>query len=45
MKLSLGTKFNGPAIIEQGDTTTIIEPDMRAEVDEYGNILVEVVNL
>ena len=34
-------QFQGPAIIEQVDTTTVIEPDMVARVDAYQNILVE----
>ena len=36
-----GQHFSGPAIIEQADTTTVIEPDMMAKVDAAGNILVE----
>ncbi len=40
MKLPLGASFSGPAIIEQGDTTTIVEPDMLAEVDTLGNIVI-----
>jgi N-methylhydantoinase A len=36
-----GQYFSGPAIIEQADTTTVIEPDMLARVDGLGNILVE----
>lgn len=36
-----GNVFAGPAIIEQVDTTAVIEPDMRARVDVYGNILIE----
>jgi N-methylhydantoinase A len=42
LKLPLGAKFNGPAIVEQGDTTTVIEPDMQVEVDNYGNLVVAV---
>ena len=34
--------FNGPAIVEQTDTTVVIEPDMKASVDERGNLLVKV---
>ncbi len=30
----------GPAIVEQLDTTTVIHPEQRATVDEYGNILI-----
>lgn len=37
-----GMTFDGPAIVEQSDTTTVIEPGMRARVDAYGNLLVEV---
>ena len=39
--LSPGHSFAGPAIVEQGDTTAVIEPGMVARVDGYGNILVE----
>ena len=34
--------LTGPAIVEQPDTTTVIEPGMHARVDAYGNLLVEV---
>jgi N-methylhydantoinase A len=37
-----GMTFTGPAIIEQSDTTTVIEPGMSARVDAFHNILVEV---
>ena len=37
-----GMVLSGPAIVEQPDTTTVIEPGMRARVDAYGNLLVEV---
>jgi N-methylhydantoinase A len=36
-----GHVFTGPAIVEQVDTTAVIEPDMRARVDVFGNILIE----
>ena len=39
-KLPLGSKFDGPAIIEQGDTTTVVEPDMQVVVDGFGNLVV-----
>jgi N-methylhydantoinase A/oxoprolinase/acetone carboxylase beta subunit len=32
--------IHGPAIIEQSDTTTVIEPDMGLSVDNQGNLLV-----
>jgi N-methylhydantoinase A len=37
-----GMVLSGPAIVEQPDTTTVIEPGMRARVDAYANLLVEV---
>jgi N-methylhydantoinase A len=36
-----GDVFEGPAIIEQADTTSVIEPGMKVRVDGLGNILVE----
>ena len=39
--LQPGQSFTGPAIIEQADTTAVIEPGMHARVDGFGNILVE----
>lgn len=36
-----GAVFQGPAIVEQADTTTVIEPGLAARVDPQGNILVE----
>jgi N-methylhydantoinase A len=41
-QLAPGTVIDGPAIIEQADTTTVIEPGMRARVDGFNNILVEI---
>ncbi|SMH30652.1 N-methylhydantoinase A [Mesorhizobium australicum] len=37
-----GMTLTGPAIIEQADTTTVIEPGMAAVVDRFSNVLVEV---
>ncbi|MGE0230521.1 MAG: hydantoinase/oxoprolinase family protein [Flavobacteriaceae bacterium] len=39
--LTPGSRFTGPAIVEQPDTTTVIEPGMKARVDAFNNILVE----
>ncbi len=39
---SLPESFEGPAIIEQLDCTTVLEPGSRARVDALGNLLVEV---
>jgi N-methylhydantoinase A len=37
-----GMWFTGPAIIEQADTTTVVEPGMRCRVDALANLVVEV---
>ena len=36
--LGLGARFNGPAIIEQYDATTIVYPDWEVHVGDYGVI-------
>jgi len=33
-------KFKGPAVIEQLDTTTVVEPENHVEVDEAGNLII-----
>lgn len=37
-KLSSGDVLEGPAIIEEMDSTTIIHPRYKADVDRYGNV-------
>jgi N-methylhydantoinase A/oxoprolinase/acetone carboxylase beta subunit len=37
-----GAQVDGPAIIEQGDSTTFLFPENCAVVDEYNNIVVDV---
>jgi N-methylhydantoinase A len=39
---SLPARFEGPAIVEQLDCTTVLEPGNRAEVDALGNLKVTV---
>ena len=41
-RLPWGERVDGPAIIEQPDTTTWLEPGIAATVDEAGNLLLEV---
>jgi N-methylhydantoinase A len=36
-----GDKVDGPAIVVQDDTTTVIEPGYRGAVDRFGNIRIE----
>lgn len=38
-RLKDGDKLAGPAIITEMDSNTIIMPDHRAEIDQFGNIL------
>ena len=40
--LAPGTTLEGPAIIEQLDTTTVLPAGFRAVVDEAGNLIVDV---
>jgi N-methylhydantoinase A len=40
--LAPGMCFDGPAIVEQSDTTTVVEPGMDVTVDPKGNLLVKV---
>jgi N-methylhydantoinase A len=38
-RLPRGATFTGPAVIEQADTTTLVEPDMTMHVDTAGNLI------
>ena len=38
--LKAGDSFNGPAIIEEGASVTIIRPEYEVKIDLYGNILI-----
>lgn len=37
-----GTRFSGPAIVEQTDATTVIPPGCNVSVDEFGNLILQV---
>jgi len=41
-RLPTGVRFDGPAIVEQLDTTTVVEPDNRVEMDDDGNLIISV---
>lgn len=41
-RLPLDNRFEGPAIIQQLDATTVIEPGDETEVDALGNLLVTI---
>jgi N-methylhydantoinase A len=40
--LTPGKRFTGPAIVEQLDTTVLVEPGQAVEVDALGNLVVDV---
>lgn len=40
-ELPVGAIVKGPAILEQQDTTILVEPDLQARVDKLGNIVLE----
>ena len=39
-QLAAGAVIEGPAIVEEMDSTTVIHPGFLAEVDRYGNLLI-----
>ena len=41
-KLPKAARFDGPAIVEQLDTTTIVEPGSTVEMDAIGNLIITV---
>ena len=41
LSLPVGTVVTGPAILEQPDTTVLIEPGLQGRVDEFGNTIIE----
>ena len=41
-KLAKGVSFDGPAIIEEAGSTTVIFPGQQVEVDDYGNLHIAV---
>ena len=40
LSLPAGARLAGPAIIEQADATTVLDPGLVADVDRLGNLLV-----
>lgn len=41
LDLPVGAEIAGPAILEQPDSTIVVDPGLKARVDEYGNLIVE----
>ena len=40
-RLRAGDRIEGPAVIEQYDSTTVVPPGLVAEIDRFGNIVVD----
>ena len=40
LQLPVGAEIFGPAILEQGDATTFIDPGLAGRVDRFGNVVV-----
>jgi N-methylhydantoinase A len=41
-KLSAQIHFEGPALVVQFDSTTLIEPNSKVETDIFGNLIINV---
>ena len=41
-RLPAGARFEGPAIVQQSDCTSVVEPGNRASLDAIGNLILEV---
>jgi len=41
-KLHAGNRLRGPAIIEHMDSTTLVHPGQAAQIDRFGNIIIEI---
>lgn len=39
-KLPTEERFDGPSVVEQSDTTTVIYPDQIGKIDENGNLII-----
>ena len=40
LNLAVGSVIEGPAIMEQSDTTIFVDPGLQATVDQYGNLVI-----
>ncbi len=39
LALPVGAEITGPAILEQPDTTIVVDPGLTGRVDRFGNIV------
>jgi 5-oxoprolinase (ATP-hydrolysing) len=40
--LKAGTELEGPAIVNQYDSTTVIPPGLTAQIDRFGNVIIAI---
>lgn len=40
LELGIGATVQGPAILEQADTTIFVDPGLEGRVDEFGNLII-----
>ncbi|MEP3115981.1 hydantoinase/oxoprolinase family protein [Nisaea sp.] len=40
LSLPVGAEVPGPAVLEQADTTILVDPDLTGTVDSYGNLVI-----
>jgi len=40
LSLPVGATIEGPAILEQPDATTVVDPGLAARVDDFGNLII-----
>ena len=40
--LNAGSELEGPAIINQYDSTTVIPPGLTAQIDRFGNVVIAI---
>lgn len=41
-RLPNGGSFDGPAVVEGPESTVVVQPGQRVDIDDYGNLVVEV---
>ena len=41
-EIPAGVSFAGPAVVEQLDSTTVIPPGVKVEIDQYMNIIMRI---
>ena len=41
LALPVGARVEGPAILEQADTTIFIDPGLKGTVDSFGNVVID----